>query len=132
MHNYIQNYYRKLFHIFLYYIHYLQRPPFQYFCDELFHIFAKVMTSFSDKINAYFDLTNRSSSIFQEVRAGVTCFLTMSYILLVNPQVLSKVGILPTDIGRYVTLMFVVLFMIYDLRFTIYDLRFIPLMRCGV
>ena len=82
------------------------------------------MTSFSDKINAYFDLTNRSSSILQEVRAGVTCFLTMSYILLVNPQVLSKVGILPTDIGRYVTLMFVVLFMIYDLRFTIYDLRY--------
>ena len=59
------------------------------------------MSSFSDKIIAYFDLTKRSSTIFREVCAGVTCFLTMSYILLVNPQVLSKVGIRPTDIGTY-------------------------------
>jgi AGZA family xanthine/uracil permease-like MFS transporter len=58
------------------------------------------MATISDKIIAFFDLKNRSSSIVQEVGAGVTCFLTMSYILLVNPQVLSNVGIQPTDIGE--------------------------------
>ena len=61
------------------------------------------MATISDKIIAYFDLNNRSSSILQEVGAGVTCFLTMSYILLVNPQVLSNVGIQPADIGKFDT-----------------------------
>ena len=58
------------------------------------------MATISVKIITYFDLNNRSSSIIQEVGAGVTCFLTMSYILLVNPQVFSNVGIQSTDIGN--------------------------------
>ena len=64
-------------------------------------------TTTSDKIIAFFDLNNRSSSIVQEVGAGITCFLTMSYILLVNPQVLSNVGIHPTDIGEALILTFI-------------------------
>jgi hypothetical protein len=45
-----------------------------------------------------FLLVDRESSIAQEFRAATATFLTMSYILLVNPQLLSKLGIAPTAI----------------------------------
>ena len=45
-----------------------------------------------------FKLKERSSDVGQEIRGGLATFLTMSYILLVNPQILSKVGLSPTDI----------------------------------
>jgi xanthine/uracil/vitamin C permease (AzgA family) len=54
----------------------------------------------------HFKLVDRGSSVNQEIRAGITCFLTMSYILLVNPQVLTSVGLPSTDVGnslRYFT-----------------------------
>jgi AGZA family xanthine/uracil permease-like MFS transporter len=44
----------------------------------------------------YFDITNRGSTVDKEIRAGITTFLTMSYILIVNPQVLQLAG-LPFD-----------------------------------
>ena len=56
------------------------------------------MVPFASSINAYFKLEERGSSIDQEIRAGTSCFLTMSYILLVNPQLLSKLGVPATDI----------------------------------
>ncbi|HVK35083.1 MAG TPA: hypothetical protein VM428_05440, partial [Microlunatus sp.] len=37
----------------------------------------------------YFGLTAHGSNIPRELRAGFTTWLTMSYILFVNPQVLS-------------------------------------------
>lgn len=49
---------------------------------------------------SYFKLEERSTNVAQEIRAGASCFLTMSYILLVNPQVLSAIGIPTTDIGK--------------------------------
>lgn len=49
-------------------------------------------------INQYFCIEERSSCISQEVRAGITCFLTMSYILLVNAQVLNVIGVKASDI----------------------------------
>lgn len=47
----------------------------------------------------YFQIEERGSSVAQEVRGGTATFLTMSYILLVNPQVLAKIGIPATDAG---------------------------------
>lgn len=41
------------------------------------------------RLDRYFGISAAGSSIRTEVRAGVTTFLTMSYILFVNPQVLS-------------------------------------------
>ncbi|MFC4639650.1 NCS2 family permease [Deinococcus hohokamensis] len=41
-------------------------------------------------LDAFFGLSAHGSSVAQEVRAGITTFLTMSYILFVNPQVLSS------------------------------------------
>ena len=41
-------------------------------------------------MDAYFGITRAGSSIPRELRAGLTTFLTMSYALFVNPQVLGS------------------------------------------
>lgn len=46
----------------------------------------------------YFEVEDRCSDIWKEIRGGLATFLTMSYILLVNPQILSKIGVNPTDV----------------------------------
>jgi AGZA family xanthine/uracil permease-like MFS transporter len=45
---------------------------------------------------SYFQLKKHGSSISNEVRAGLTTFLTMAYILFVNPQILSAAIDVPT------------------------------------
>ena len=58
--------------------------------------------SISNDVSTWLDnkflLTKRETSIGQEFRAATATFLTMSYILLVNPQLLSKIGIPPTAV----------------------------------
>ena len=44
------------------------------------------------RLDAYFSIAARGSSVGTEVRAGVATFLTMAYILFVNPQVLGSVA----------------------------------------
>ncbi|KAJ0402630.1 hypothetical protein ATCC90586_010869 [Pythium insidiosum] len=52
-----------------------------------------------DHIAAYFQLHRfPASSIGTEVRAGLSTFLTMSYILLVNPQILGSIGLNTSDV----------------------------------
>ena len=47
-------------------------------------------TSFSDsRLDAFFHITERGSTIAREVRGGVVTFFTMSYILVLNPLILS-------------------------------------------
>ena len=45
-----------------------------------------------DAIDRFFGLTEQHSSIRQEVIAGVTTFLAMAYITVVNPAILSDAG----------------------------------------
>jgi AGZA family xanthine/uracil permease-like MFS transporter len=45
-----------------------------------------------------FSMHNRNTNLLQEFRAGTATFLTMSYILLVNPQILAKIGVNPLTI----------------------------------
>lgn len=52
-----------------------------------------------NKIKEYFKIDERGSSISQEVRAGLASFLTMSYVLLLNPIILNKIGLPPKDIA---------------------------------
>src|SRR3954462_1452650 len=47
---------------------------------------------FANRLDRYFDITARGSSIPTEIRAGAATFLTMAYILFVNPQVLGSVA----------------------------------------
>ena len=41
------------------------------------------------RVDSYFEISDRGSSVAQELRGGFASFLTMSYILLVNPQILT-------------------------------------------
>src|SRR5262245_62246499 len=45
------------------------------------------------RILALFELEKRGSTVGRELRGAVATFLTMSYILFVNPDILSKAGI---------------------------------------
>jgi AGZA family xanthine/uracil permease-like MFS transporter len=51
-------------------------------------------------IDRYFGIAAAGSTIPREVRAGLTTFLTMSYVLFVNPQVLGNAIILPDGFAK--------------------------------
>ena len=46
----------------------------------------------------FFDLKARGTSIGQETRSGCVTFLTMAYILVVNPQILASAGMPAQDV----------------------------------
>jgi len=48
----------------------------------------------------YFGISTSGSSVPMEIRAGVTTFLTMSYVLFVNPQVLGNAIVLPNGFAK--------------------------------
>ena len=50
------------------------------------------------QLDDYFGYTEKGSSLEGEIRAGVTTFLTMAYILLVNPALLSVAGLPFSDV----------------------------------
>ncbi len=52
------------------------------------------MSEFLDK---YFKITERGSTISTEIRAGTASFFTLSYLLLVNPQIMAKAGVAQSD-----------------------------------
>ena len=45
------------------------------------------------------ELSERGSTVGREIRAGVVTFLTMAYILFVNPQILSQAGMPAQDVA---------------------------------
>ncbi len=47
-------------------------------------------------IERYFRLTESRTTVRQELLGGLTTFLTMAYIVVVNPQILSQAG-MPSD-----------------------------------
>merc|ERR1719244_2486090 len=44
-------------------------------------------------LDSYFKITERGSTIWTEVRGGTVGFLTLAYIVLLNPQVLAHGGV---------------------------------------
>jgi AGZA family xanthine/uracil permease-like MFS transporter len=46
----------------------------------------------ASRLDRYFSLTDRGTSVRTEVLAGFTTFLTMAYIVLVNPAILGQAG----------------------------------------
>lgn len=46
----------------------------------------------ASRLDRYFSLSKRGTSLNREVLAGVTTFLTMAYIVLVNPAILGQAG----------------------------------------
>ena len=51
----------------------------------------------AQRLDGYFLLSERGSSIASEVRAGTASFLTLSYLLLVNPQIMAQAGVSHDD-----------------------------------
>ena len=51
-----------------------------------------------EKLERIFDLRGAGSTVSTEIRAGATTFLTLSYILFVNPQILSQAGLPREDV----------------------------------
>jgi hypothetical protein len=47
-------------------------------------------------IDRYFHLTENRTSVKQELLGGITTFITMAYIVVVNPQILAQAG-MPAD-----------------------------------
>ena len=48
-------------------------------------------------MDKFFKITERGSSVRTEITAGITTFMTMAYILAVNPMILSQTGM---DFGK--------------------------------
>src|SRR6266436_5553266 len=47
-------------------------------------------------LDRYFRLTENQTTVRRELTGGLTTFLTMAYIVVVNPQILSQAG-MPAD-----------------------------------
>ena len=58
------------------------------------------MNSFKHRIDQFFLLTSNNTDIPTEIRAGIATFLTASYIIFVQPAVLSETGM---DFGAVMT-----------------------------
>ncbi|SVA95027.1 uncharacterized protein METZ01_LOCUS147881, partial [marine metagenome] len=54
---------------------------------------ATAEAGMSDTLDDFFGITKAGSTVETEIRAGLTTFLTMAYILFVNPSMLSLAGI---------------------------------------
>lgn len=50
-----------------------------------------------ERLDAYFTLTARGTTVSTEIRAGTASFLTLSYLLLVNPQIMAQAGVSHDD-----------------------------------
>lgn len=56
------------------------------------------MKSVVNSIKSFFQLSSEQTSINQELRAGITSFLTMAYIIIVNPIILGQAGMEPNSV----------------------------------
>ena len=50
------------------------------------------MKRIKNKIDNYFNITKRGSNIKTEIYAGLTTFISMAYILVVNPSNILQLG----------------------------------------
>lgn len=50
-------------------------------------------------LDSFFKLTERGTSVGTEIRAGLTTFLVMAYIIFVNPSILEVAGFDPAAVG---------------------------------
>lgn len=58
--------------------------------------------TWQQSLDSYFQLTARGTTVTTEFRAGTASFLTLSYLLLVNPQIMQQAGV-PHDDAVFAT-----------------------------
>jgi len=63
-----------------------------------FYSMTARMNEFHWMVDEFFEVSKRGSTISTEIRAGTASFLTLSYLLLVNPQVMGKAGLKNEDV----------------------------------
>ena len=51
------------------------------------------MANFTDRLDTYFSISDRGSSVPIEILAGFSTFLTLAYIVVVNPAILAEGGL---------------------------------------
>ena len=56
-----------------------------------------IWDTITQRLDAYFLITARRTSFAAEFRAGTASFLTLSYLLLVNPQIMLQAGVAHDD-----------------------------------
>ena len=49
-------------------------------------------------LERYFKLAENQTTMRQEMLGGVTTFMTMAYIIMVNPQILAQAGMPPEGV----------------------------------
>jgi adenine/guanine/hypoxanthine permease len=54
---------------------------------------TEVWLKIHSALDKFFLLTERGTNVGTEIRAGVAAFLTLSYLLLVNPQIMAQAGV---------------------------------------
>lgn len=60
---------------------------------------AQVQTRAPQGLDGFFRLSERGTSVGTEIRAGVTTFMVMAYIIFVNPSILSAAGLDPNAVS---------------------------------
>ncbi|WP_062294062.1 NCS2 family permease [Demequina phytophila] len=55
-------------------------------------------TGIAGRLDSYFEITQRGSTIGREIRGGLTTFFTMAYIVVLNPII---IGTVPDSTGHY-------------------------------
>ena len=59
---------------------------------------AKFFKNISLSLDKFFEITLRGSTFQTEILAGISTFFSLSYILVVNPAILSKAGFNPSSV----------------------------------
>lgn len=60
--------------------------------NRFYHSKYGNLTAFKSFVDQYFGISKHNSSIKTEIVAGLTTFMTMAYIIIVNPLILSTAG----------------------------------------
>jgi hypothetical protein len=66
--------------------------------DHVFRAPSEAFHSRKTLIDRYFKLAENQTTIKQEMLGGLTTFVTMAYIIVVNPQILAQAGMPPEGV----------------------------------
>jgi AGZA family xanthine/uracil permease-like MFS transporter len=61
------------------------------------HQIMRLLETITGILDSFFRLTERGTTVAAEVRAGTASFLTLSYLLFVNPQIMAVAGVSHDD-----------------------------------
>ena len=66
------------------------------YTGERSDVATQPQSGFLKRIDEYFEISKKGSDLKTEILAGLSTFLALSYIFVVNPAILTKAGIDPS------------------------------------